>query len=152
MVWMRVYQNRHILSFKFLKLNLSTKGSTVFIKIVDCFSKRVDPSVKRGWPFRQKRLTFSSKRVNLFVKKGWPFRQKGLTFPSKRVNLLVNKEDMSILTHARSLLSVCNALDTSSNILFCPKQFVFVHIKTVNASHKLTWSCICSYIKLIASF
>ena len=50
----------------------------------------------------------------------------------------VEKEDMSILTHPRSLLSVCNALDTSSNILFRPKQFVFVHIKTVNASHKLT--------------
>ena len=45
---MRVYQNRHILSFKFLKLNLSTKGSTVFIKIVDCFSKRVDLFVKKG--------------------------------------------------------------------------------------------------------
>ena len=60
---MRVYQNRHILSFKFLKLNLSTKRSTVFIKIVDYFSKRVDPSVK-------KRLTFSSKKVDLFVKKG----------------------------------------------------------------------------------
>ena len=64
---MRVYQNRHILSFKFLKLNLSTKGSTVFIKIVDCFSKRVDPSVKKGWPFRQKGLTFlSTKRICLF--------------------------------------------------------------------------------------
>ena len=45
---MRVYQNRHILSFKFLKLNLSTKGSTVFIKIVDCFSKKVDLFVKKG--------------------------------------------------------------------------------------------------------
>ena len=77
----RVYQNRYILSFKFLKLNLSTKRSTVFIKIVDYFSKRVDPSVKKGWPFRQKRLTFSSKRVDL----------------------LVNKKDMSILTHALSL-------------------------------------------------
>ena len=100
---MRVYQNRHILSFKFLKLNLSTKRSTVFIKIVDYFSKRVDPSVKKGWPFRQKGLTFPLKKVDLFVKKDWPFRQKGLTFPSKRVNLLVNKKDMSILTHALSL-------------------------------------------------
>jgi len=45
---MRVYQNRHILSFKFLKLNLSTKVSTVFIKIVDCFSKMVDPFIKKG--------------------------------------------------------------------------------------------------------
>ena len=44
---MRVYQNRHILSFKFLKLNLSTRGSTVFIKIVDCFSKRVDLLVNK---------------------------------------------------------------------------------------------------------
>ena len=88
---MRVYQNRHILSFKFLKLNLSTKGSTVFIKIVDCFSKKVDPSVKKGWPFHQKGLTFSSKRVDLSVKKGWPFRQKELTFPSKRVDLSVKK-------------------------------------------------------------
>ena len=103
---MRVYQNRHILSFKFLKLNLSTKGSTVFIKIVDCFSKRVDLFVKKSWPFRQKRLTLPSKKVDLFVKKGWPFRQKGLTFPSKRVNLLVNKEDMSILTHAHTWLYI----------------------------------------------
>ena len=85
---MRVYQNRHILSFKFLKLNLSTKGSTVFIKIVDCFSKRVDSSVKKGWPFHQKGLTLPSKKVDLFVKKGWPFRQKGLTFSStKRIYL-----------------------------------------------------------------
>ena len=64
---MRVYQNRHILSFKFLKLNLSTKVSTVFIKIVDCFSKMVDPFIKKGWPFRQKGLTFlSTKRICLF--------------------------------------------------------------------------------------
>ena len=44
---MRVYQNRHILSFKFLKLNLSTKRSTVFIKIVDYFSKRVNLLVNK---------------------------------------------------------------------------------------------------------
>ena len=105
----RVYQNRHILSFKFLKLNLSTKGSTVFIKIVDCFSKRVDPFIKKGWPFRQKGLTFSSKKVDPSVKKGWPFRQKGLAFLStKRICLFWHTPILDYINDSNLFLPQAN--------------------------------------------
>ena len=36
----RVCPNRHILSFYCLKLTLSVKGTTVFIKTVDCFFRK----------------------------------------------------------------------------------------------------------------
>ena len=60
---------RTLPSFYFLKLTLSEKRATVFIKTVDYFKKTVD---------------YFSKRVDCFDKKGQVFQQKG---------------DVSILTH-----------------------------------------------------
>jgi len=66
----RVWQDRHILSFYFLKLILFTKRVKTF-----------------------------HQNSRLFFKKGRPFSQKGLTFSSKRVDIFAKKEDVSILTH-----------------------------------------------------
>ena len=101
----RVYQNRHILSFKFLKLNLSTKGSTVFIKIVNSFYQNSRLFFKKGWPFHQKRLTLPSKKVDLLVKKGWPFRQKGLAFLStKKICLFLHTPILDYINESNLFL------------------------------------------------
>ena len=73
--------NRHILSFYFLKLTLSVKGTTVFIKTVDYFLKTVDCFFAQS--------TVLSERVNCFDK----------------------KEDVSILTHPLTFYSIRNLMD-----------------------------------------
>mgnify|MGYP000917787955 CR=1 FL=1 len=73
--------NRHILSFYCLKLTLSVKGTTVFIKTVDYFLKTVDCFFAQS--------TVLSERANCFDK----------------------KEDVSILTHPLTFYSIRNLMD-----------------------------------------